>query len=130
MSRGSGAGGWRVLERQVTRPMSGQGEVGTTTKGFMVFGNEQQPQSWQFGAHWPPETSEGQSSEQASSPKTAASPLISNEMQSTAMTTRARSTAGNLTRRRRRRRAHGIRGCVPGYDDLRGPRTVRDVIDV
>jgi hypothetical protein len=93
MARGSGEAGWRVLERHVICPMSGQGEVGTTMGALIVFGNEQQPQNGQFGAHCPPETSVGQSSEQDSSPKAAAIPLTSNEMQRTAMTTSARSTA-------------------------------------
>ena len=75
MSAGSGDGTSSVARTQeVARA---RGSTRTTPPGAATFGSEQHEQEWQFGGHWPPETSVGQLSSQGPSPQSAANPLTS-----------------------------------------------------
>ena len=111
MSAGSGR------RRRVGRADPGGAREGglqttATDAGRVTFGSEQQLQKWQFGAHCPPDASDGQSSSHAESPQIAASPLTSNVSSARNRTRTARRTAPSISQ------DPGHRLPPPGVDRL------------
>jgi hypothetical protein len=76
MSAGSGDAGQSIGCRQNVE--CDAGATRPTDPGRVPCGSEQHEQKWQFGAHWPPETSVGQLSSQDASPQIADRPLTLN----------------------------------------------------
>lgn len=73
------------------------GGVNVVAEPVLVnFGREQHEQKWQFGEHWPPETSVGQVSSQSASPQIIARPLTSNVSKAKKVINTARRTAPSL----------------------------------
>jgi hypothetical protein len=92
MSVGSGQGHQRLLVAHLRRTTSGTSVATGSGREPVVLGREQQQQSEQLGAQGTPESSNEQCSEQGPSPAAAASPLISNVLQSVAATMSTRNT--------------------------------------
>jgi hypothetical protein len=94
----AGAGGVRPSLERIHDVSCAGGAIRATVAEPVTFGSEQQLQSWQFGGHWPPETSVGQLSSQSVSSQRADSPLTLNVSSARKTTTRARRTEPGLHR--------------------------------
>ena len=129
MSAGSGEDR-RSLER-IQEVTSAGGATNVTAAVSSTFGREQQEHAWQLGAHSPPEASAGQSSSQAGSPQSAASPLTSNVSSASSTTMTARRTDTSIPQDRAARAPPGLNrgGFLQHQASLRGVAQLAVAVD-